>query len=172
MLFGNYNICRIVVGISVDERTIGEGTERIAFVLPLLCCHPRLMVDNAVKTRLVLFGFNYLFKFESSVRCVKQVPVHEFKVVYAPGSLIAERAVTGLEHRKERREEIIFANLFRLFLASEVFCHTVIGRIVVHITHTNDLDTGIFLLHHLRVLVHYLSATAPEVVTTLLSAST
>ena len=52
----------------------------------------------------------------------------------------------------------------------EINRHRRVCRIIVHVTHADDLDTGIFLLHLHRVVVHDLAATVTKLIASLLSA--
>ena len=45
----------------------------------------------------------------------------------------------------------------------EIFRHRVVGRVVVHITHCDNLDSGIFRLHPARVIVDDLGTAAAQV---------
>ena len=45
----------------------------------------------------------------------------------------------------------------------EIFRHRVVGRVVVHITHCNDFDSGIFFFHHHRVIVDDFTSTTSEI---------
>ena len=51
----------------------------------------------------------------------------------------------------------------------EILSHRRVSRVVVHIAHAHDLDAGIFLLHHHRMLIHDLASTVAELVAALLS---
>ena len=95
---------------------------------------------------------------ESAVLRVCKGIIDQKKVIYAPYPLICKRTETGLEHRGEWREEILVRHILPELPSVEIFSHRRIGRIIVHIAHADDLDAGIFLLHHHRMLIHYLAS--------------
>ena len=49
--------------------------------------------------------------------------VDQEKVIYAPYSLICQRAESCLEHRSERREEVLVGDIFLELSAVEILSH-------------------------------------------------
>ena len=107
--------------------------------------------------------FRHRLNLEPSIRSVRKVVVDKFEVVDAPDSLVAERTVAGLEHRNVRRVELGRGHIFEVLLSVEIFRHRVVGRVVVHISHCDNLDSGILLLHHHRVIVDDFTSTTSEI---------
>ena len=92
-LFGNHYISRIVVAIAADEGSVGECSERCAFVLSLLVGQEFGVVDSSVVSLLVK-----LSQAECSLHGVCKCIIHKQKVLDAPYTLICERAEACLEH--------------------------------------------------------------------------
>ena len=96
ILLSNHYVGRIVVAVAAHEGSVGEGPERIAFVGTFLGGHKRtLEYDSVILLALILCD---RLDAESAFRCECEVVIDEFKVLDAPDSLIAEGAVTSLEH--------------------------------------------------------------------------
>ena len=103
-----------MVGIASDKGAVGEGPERLVLVLALLLYKERLLVDTAV-----IGVLEQRHNPESALRSLGERVVDKNLVVDAPLVLVAERTVSGLDHRKERIEEIILANLVKRLASVE-----------------------------------------------------
>ena len=156
-----------MVAVAADEGSIGESPERRTLVLSFLVCQELRVVDTSIVALLVK-----LTKSESAFLRVCKGIIDQKEIVNAPYALVCERAETGLQHRKERREEISICNLILVLEAMEILSHARIGRIVIHIAHADDLDARIFLLHLHRMVVHDLTSTVAELIAALLAAGT
>ena len=162
-----YNVCRVMVAVSSDEGTVRECAERGILVLPLLVCEelgPEYMSMIAL-----LSERRYL---QTALRSVCKSIVDQQKVIYAPYSAVCKGAVAGLEHLDERAVEISFADIAEVLLSMKVLRHARIRRVVVHVTHADDLDARILLLHLHRMVVHDLAAAVTELVAALLVSRT
>ena len=147
-----------MVAVAVDEGAAGRGTQRRPLVLAFLVRHERLVEDAAIELAL-----DDRDDPERALAGPDQVGVDHDDVIDVPLALIGKRAVAGLEHRQERREEIVGAHVADPLLAVHILDHAVVGRVVVHITHRDDLDVGILLHQGHRLLIHNLRAAGAKV---------
>ena len=147
MLFRNYDISRIVVGIAPDESAVAEGAEGGALVLAALVGHEGLGEHPAVE----LFLYYGLYLEGALARMCKGV-VHQDAVVDVAFAAVIQGAVMGFQHAPEGREEVRFRHFPDVLFAVHVLCHGVVEGVVVHVTHDDAFDTGIFP-HHLHGVV-------------------
>ena len=149
-----------MVAEASDEGAAGECPERSARILAVLLGH-EVLVEYAAIVLLALVLDDRL-DLESAFRGVHKVGVHYDDVIDVAASLIKERAVSGLEHGQERGEEILAAYFADLFLSAHINGHAVVSRVVVHVSHGNDLDARILLHEFHGFVVHDLASPASE----------
>ena len=147
-----------MVTIATDKSSAGESPERGALVLATLGYHKRLLEYHPIEAFPA-----HRTDLQPAIRGIQERLVHKDYVINVPYALICQRAVSSLEHRPERREEILLAYLLRLLLAVHEFDHTPVGRVVIHIPHHHYLYARIFFLHLQGVAVYYLCAPASQI---------
>ncbi|MBO6220425.1 MAG: hypothetical protein J6N46_00670 [Bacteroidales bacterium] len=147
-----------MVTVAVDEGTVGHRPLRRTLVLAFLLGHEGLLEHPAIE----LLVHDRLDP-EGTLFGIDEVAVDHDYVEDAPDSLIGERTEPGLDHRKERIEEILRSDLVCILLSMKVGDHALVERIVIHVTHHDNLDSRIFIHELHGVLIDNLRSAAPEV---------
>ena len=84
-------------------------------------------------------------------------------VVYAPHTPVSYGAVAVVQHLPERVEEAVLSHLGNVLASAQPLGHALVERVIVHVAHHHDLDSGISGHHLLRILAYDLGTEAPEV---------
>ena len=158
LLLSYYYEGGVMVRVSVHKGTVGEGPERSSLVTALL-----LGEEETVEYFSVLCSITHGFDSETALRGLGKIAVDLDYVENVPVSAVLLRSHAGGMDALKGIEEICSTGGLDAFLGVQPYFLALILGVVIHISHNDYLDTGIFLFHSPGVVVYDLGAAGAQV---------